>query len=378
MFQTTSGTSPVRKLVLVELTSNDGLTQVRLEPLSDANIDANGELANTDDDAEMPEQPLGLADAELQESLAEEPEVAMEEPEAAPSHPAVVRTFGDDNGSVKTLSLSPNGKFLATGGYSFIGYNATTGERIDGPDPFSDVNTTAYSPDSKWLALGLSDGGLIVWDVASEAEHYALEGGEYSIERLCFSPDGTTLAVADTDGDLTLLKADNGEVIKSISAHEGMFNGLVFSPDGKQVATARDQVRLWDVATGKRVAEFKEPEGAMIGDLAFSPDGKTLAVAGFDSNIELWDIATSKRTQVLKDHNDPVAAVAFSPDGGLLASGSWGFEVVLWDAASGETPAGTHRARTKCERCCFLRGWNSVGHWGRRRTRAAVGRACGT
>lgn len=339
VFQTASGTSPSRKLVLVELTAEGGLTRVHLEPLSDENIDLTQELADSKeatDDAEMAEQPIGLVDTELMDDLAEESAEAMEVAEATPSHPAVVRTFGDGNGSVKTLSLSRDGKYLATGGYSFIAYDLATGERINAPAPFSDVNATTYSPDSKLLALGLSDGGLIVWDVAKEEAKYELEGGEYSIERLCFSPDGTTLAVADSDGDLTLLKADDGEVIKSISAHEGLFNGLAFSPDGKLLATARDQVRLWDVTSGERVTEFKEPEGAIIGDIAFSPDGKTLAVAGFDSNIELWDIAAAKRTQVLEDHDSPVATVAFSPDGTLLASGSWGFEVVLWDAASGK------------------------------------------
>lgn len=165
---------------------------------------------------------------------------------------------------------------------------------------------------------------------------YEFEGGDYSIERMSFSPDGKMLAVADTHGDLTLLNAEDGELIETRNVHEGRYNGLAFSPDGKRIATARSDVRIWDVESGELVAKFKDPEGSIIGDIAFSPDGKLLAVAGFDTTIEVWDATEGKRKLVMEDHNEPVAAVAYSPDGKLLASGSWGFDVVLWDAATGK------------------------------------------
>ncbi len=334
VFHTASDTAPVKSVILVELTAKDGGTGVHLQPLSDEDIDPTGDLADSASEPTEEEmqdikdiEPAANLDMDLEE---------MSEAEEFPKHPAVLRTFGDNDGSVKSLALSPDGKVLATGGYSFIAYDTNSGERIEGPEPFSDTNATTFSPDSKLLALGLSDGGLIVWDMDANEALYEFEGGDYSIERLSFSPDGKMLAVADTHGDLTLLNAEDGELIATRNVHEGRYNGLAFSPDGKRIATARSDVRIWDVESGELVAKFKDPEGSIIGDIAFSPDGKLLAVAGFDTTIEVWDATEGKRKLVMEDHNEPVAAVAYSPDGKLLASGSWGFDVVLWDAATGK------------------------------------------
>ena len=339
LFQTASGTSPTKQIVLVELTATEDGTEVHLQPLSD-DVDP-AQLAATETDVPEPleEAPAEVAADELVEDLAasEFDAEEMEEADDGAKHPAVVRTFGEyDGNSIKAVAFSPDGKMIGTGGFSFAAYDVANGEKLAGPDPFSDTNTVAYSPDGKFVATGLSDGSLIIWDVEAEEELVSFEGGDYSIESVEFSPDGKILAVADTDGDMSLLDVEKQELIDTHTVHEGMFNGMAFSPDGKRIATARERVFIWDVESGEKLAEFKEPEGAIIGDIAFSPDGKTLAVGIFDTNVELWDVASGERKFLLEDHDGPVAAVAFSPDGKLLASGCWNFDVVLWDAASGE------------------------------------------
>lgn len=383
VFRPTS-TAPAEKIViLVELTASDAGTKVKLQPLAD-DVDP-AQLAgdptepdDADDDPvaeEMPADVPGLEDLQrlagsvLEDALDELPEDTRDlirqqagdllnqftdgdapvdveafagddtenaDPDAGPKHPAVDHTFGDDGMSIKSVAISPDGKSVATGGFSFHAYDIETGEPLPGPDPFSDTNTADYSPDGKYFAIGLSDGGLIIWDLAAEEELVSFEGGDYSIQNVKFSPDGKILAVGDSDGDLSLLDVAKQELIETYHVHDNVFNGLAFTPDGKQIVTARDSIRVWNVADGEQIAEFKEPEGIFVGDIAVSPDGKTVAVACFDTNVELWDLTTKKLKQKLEDHREAVAAVAYSPDGKILASGSWGFEVVLWDAESGE------------------------------------------
>src|SRR5262249_47748462 len=80
-------------------------------------------------------------------------------------------------------------------------------------------------------------------------------------------------------------------------------------------------VRLWDVVSGKAVADLKG-HTRPVRCLAFSPDSRTLASGGFDGLIRLWDIGAGKELAVLKGHAGGVMSVKFSPDGRLLASGS--------------------------------------------------------
>jgi WD40 repeat protein len=76
--------------------------------------------------------------------------------------------------------------------------------------------------------------------------------------------------------------------------------------------------------------------------LALSPDGKTVAAAGgrsgYEGEVKLWDIATGKLVADLNGHDGWVECVAFSPDGKVLVSagGFWQGpgEIKLWDLSS--------------------------------------------
>jgi len=82
----------------------------------------------------------------------------------------------------------------------------------------------------------------------------------------------------------------DGKELHDLPGHWDYVEAIEFSPDGKYLVTGSealsdfaqkqlkvpaDQVFVWDVATGKTVAQF--PTGATAG--AFSADSKTLAIA---------------------------------------------------------------------------------------------------
>jgi len=199
----------------------------------------------------------------------------------------------------------------------------------------SPVNSVAFSPDGRILAVGDNRGDVGLWDVATGRRTVLAEGSP--VYGVAFSPDGRTLAVGDARGDVGLWDVATGR--RTVTLAEGtLVNSVAFSPDGRILAVgdARGDVGLWDVATGRRTAILAE--GSTVASVAFSPDGHTLAVGDVGGSVGLWDLATRQRTATLAEGNS-VNSVAFSPDGHTLAVGDAGASVGLWDLATRQRTA---------------------------------------
>ena len=110
---------------------------------------------------------------------------------------------------------------------------------------------------------------------------------------------------------------------------------VAFSPDGRTVASGgMENIKLWDVATGKQRAVFQQPGTEC---LAFSPDGQTLAAGSWrsrDSSPRLWDVKSGRRSAPLPGVKSDVTSIAFSHDGKTVAAAMHDGEVLFWDLAT--------------------------------------------
>jgi RNA polymerase sigma factor (sigma-70 family) len=250
--------------------------------------------------------------------------------------------------SLYSVALSPNGKVLASsGGNAFIHlWDAATGRqlhRLEGNGGM--VHAVAFSPDGATLA-STNEIAIRFWDVATGQEKRRLTA--YT-RTLAFSPDGTTLA-GGMGRTIELWDVATGKVARQLTIKEvrkGRFaeftgiEALAFSPRGKTLISGGwggQGLRLWDVATGKELRQFKGHE-RRITAVAFSPDGKTLASGGGygDHTIRLWEVATGEQIRLLAKQEGEIKSLAFSLDGKVLASagGRGNRRLVLWDVATG-------------------------------------------
>jgi WD40 repeat protein len=149
-------------------------------------------------------------------------------------------------------------------------------------------------------------------------------------------------------------------MLREMDAPGSDIRAAVFSPDAAQVAAAGRSgvVRVWDVATGKQVADFTWSR--RICALCYSPDGRLLAAAGEQGAIRLWEgpvhytvakpimetlpgkklqyvrawpAAKDKHVADLPAQPGSIFALAFCGNDVLAAGGS-GNAIHLWDLGS--------------------------------------------
>lgn len=149
-----------------------------------------------------------------------------------------------------------------------------------------------------------------------------------------FSPDGRFLAVGLADGTARLYDARRWTEVRKFEGFAGG-SALAFSPDGKRFVTggAHGSVRVWEVETGlERGALPGHPGG--VGWAAFSPGGGWLLTTGADGTSRVWDAQALREHKVLGGHQGIVWDASWSRDGRRVATSAQDGSLLVWDAVS--------------------------------------------
>lgn len=253
-------------------------------------------------------------------------------------------------GALHAIAATPSGNFVAVAGntgfstdgtasiYFFnVEKQAWAGRVALSEPPADTINDLAFSPDAKFLAVGVNDArGLRIVDM--KAQRASLADADYKdvITRVAFAPDGR-LAAASLDGTVRLY-SPTFERIGIYAAPEGVkpFD-VAFSPDGRQLAVSflnGDQVAILDGSTLK-LERFLQGAAGRTGHLstvAWTSDGKALVGAGTygdaagDKMLRRWPLDGQTPSDVTVAL-DTVLALTPLPSGAMAfgaADPSWG------------------------------------------------------
>jgi photosystem II stability/assembly factor-like uncharacterized protein len=246
------------------------------------------------------------------------------------------------------LAFVPDSTILVTGasGGNVALWDAATGDKarqLQGPsDDYP--SSFSFSPDGKTLAAGFSK-NIIIWDITSGQliNTITLDLNPVRINSLAYSPNGKSLAIGTEIGALIIWDIAKNQPQASLIAYSYL-SSLAFSPDGSLLATVSpgSPVVLWDTNRWvKRALITEYVQSGAASSLVFSPDGTILAITGLENTIDLWDVDHLVKLASIKGHSDFVLNLAYSPDGNILASGSSDQTVLLWDAHQVEPLQGT-------------------------------------
>ena len=188
------------------------------------------------------------------------------------------------------------------------------------------IKGLAFSPDGKRLAsiaAGIPDTAKVP---ERDARLWDVDAGE----------EITKLATKFSDSKLYRSSAGN---IAGIAFSPGNVAGIAFSPRGDIIAGGQfDEIILWDATDGKTLMRIPQPkESRRPVTLCFSPCGQYLASGAWwqlrlqKVPIRLWEVATGKKIATFWGHTTDVQCFAFSQDGTLLVSGGHDGAIYLWD-----------------------------------------------
>jgi WD40 repeat protein len=263
-------------------------------------------------------------------------------------------------GRIGAMALSPDGHWLAAGGFMAPGfgvrddevgsirlYDFATGKLVALLKGHTNVVLSlAFSPDGMRLisGSGLGDFSAIIWDVESRNLRRRLQGHTGEIYGVAFTPDGQRVVTGSYDNTLRLWRVGDGGLIAEMKEHRNKVFGVAVNPIDSSIASGSDdgEIRLWNGTTGMPIRAWMQP-GSNPASLTFSRDGKWLlsgtGTYARDHNVHVWNVADGKEILTYTQHDNVVLAAAVSPDGKFVATGGGTrFSIHVWEPVTG-TPA---------------------------------------
>jgi len=248
-------------------------------------------------------------------------------------------------GKVTSVAWSPDGRYIACGGYRYDGseyyeavaiWDVKEGKLMKTLKYGGKVTSVAWSPDGRYIACGgyrydgsKYYGAVAIWKLEGEMLIKTLEH-EREVTSVAWSPDGRYIACggyrydgSEYYGAVAIWDVKEGKLMKTLG-HEGEVTSVAWSPDGRYIASSSNQeikeedweeeeyweedpymiIKVWDIETGSLIKDIRWSEGAGVYSITWSPDGYYIA-SGFNkeedydytvSNVEIWELIYSFTT----------------------------------------------------------------------------------
>lgn len=227
--------------------------------------------------------------------------------------------------TAKSLSISPDAKFVATSGEerNFNIYDINTGKLVRNVSSSLVYKKVKFSPDGQYLAVSVSDYSIEIYATSNWSIAKKISGKNNWIEDFAFSGDSKYLATTPDDRNsnrIRIINLSDNKTVYSNSYHNSTINKIISSPDGKKIISTSDDgtIKIWDISNGN---EIKTITGASsYNAIAISPEGSRITVsANNNQELRTYDVNSSVLLNTKSTDNDKYSDIAYSNDGQSIA-----------------------------------------------------------
>jgi WD40 repeat protein len=151
------------------------------------------------------------------------------------------------------------------------------------------VRSLTISPNGRTLASGGLDSIIKVWNLHTGQLLHTLTGHSNHILSLTISPDEQTLASGGADSTIKVWNLHTGQLLRTLIGHTNSVLSVAISQDGQTLVSGGQDftLKVWNVYTGQMLHTLVGHQGTVY-SVAISPDGQTLASGSADSTIKIW------------------------------------------------------------------------------------------
>jgi WD40 repeat protein len=201
------------------------------------------------------------------------------------------------------------------------------------------VFSLSLSADGRWLATAGGDGTIRMWETGTAKCVRTLTGHGAAVKSISMTGDARFLMSGSEDQTILLWDMSSGEVIRNFETQMGSVECVGLSPDGLWAVSGGWEFRLYEVATGRPLRVF-EGHSADVTAVAWSPDCRYVLSASSDESIRMWEVATGNCVNVFQGSGGAFKSVAIGLSGGIAVGGTGHLfgragKIHVWDTASG-------------------------------------------
>ena len=201
-------------------------------------------------------------------------------------------TGGDLHGILYAVWLSPNGRYLALGGFfsdDIQIFDVVTQSKIRSLKGHTDsIWSLTWSHNGRYIASGSSDATARVWDWNNGKSLLIYDKQGDTVRSVSWSPDDSRIVSGGLTGPVYIWASDTGQTLLTYGTQNDFENlATSWSHNGKYIASSGGSdasVHIWNAQNGQLITTFP---AIAINSVSWSPEDSRIVTAN-NNIVQVW------------------------------------------------------------------------------------------